>query len=89
MKKNAGALLHCKLPQNSVEGYVPLFRETRLAAAKYKGQIDGRPILSSSDRKVQLAQEMTERGIKIKDACLGLGISRSTYYRYLKLNALI
>lgn len=57
-----------------------------LAAAKNKGRIGGRPALSTSDRKVKLAQEMTEKGMKIQDVCLALGISRSTYYRYLKLN---
>lgn len=57
-----------------------------LAAARDKGRIGGRPPLSQSDRKVQLAQEMTEKGMKIKDVCLALGISGSTYYRYLKLN---
>ncbi len=57
-----------------------------LDAAREKGRIGGRPSLSKSNRKVQLAQEMTEKGMKIKDVCLALGISRSTYYRYLKLN---
>ncbi len=57
-----------------------------LSAAREKGRIGGRPSISQSDRKVQLAQEMTDKGMKIKDVCLALGISRSTYYRYLKLN---
>lgn len=57
-----------------------------LAAAREKGRIGGRPSLSPNDRKVQLAQEMTDKGMEIKDICLALGISRSTYYRYLKLN---
>ena len=57
-----------------------------LSAAREKGRIGGRPSLSQNDRKVQLAQEMTEKGMKIKDVCLALGVSRSTYYRYLKLN---
>lgn len=57
-----------------------------LAVARDKGRRGGRPSLSQSNRKVQLAQEMTEKGMKIKDVCLALGISRSTYYRYLKLN---
>ncbi len=57
-----------------------------LDAAREKGRVGGRPSLSKGDRKVQLAQEMTEKGMKMKDVCLALGISRSTYYRYLKLN---
>ena len=57
-----------------------------LDAAREKRRIGGRPSLSESDRKEQLALEMTEKGMKIKDVCLALGISRSTYYRYLKLN---
>jgi DNA invertase Pin-like site-specific DNA recombinase len=57
-----------------------------LAAARDKGRIGGRPSVSQSDQKVQLAHEMTEKGMKIKDVYLALGMSRSTYYRYLKLN---
>lgn len=57
-----------------------------LTAARKKGRIGGRPSTTKSDRKVQLALEMTVKGMKIKDICLALGISRSTYYRYLKLN---
>ena len=57
-----------------------------LAAAREKGRIGGRPSLSPNNRKVKLALEMTAKNMKIKDICLALGISRSTYYRYLKLN---
>lgn len=57
-----------------------------LLAAREKGRIGGRPPLSQNNKKVQLVQEMTEKGMNIKDICLALGISRSTYYRYLKLN---
>ncbi|MGB3223655.1 MAG: recombinase family protein [Desulforhopalus sp.] len=57
-----------------------------LAAARAKGRIGGRPSTTKSDRKVQLAWEMTTKEMKIRDICLALGISRSTYYRYLKLN---
>ena len=56
-----------------------------LAAAREKGRIGGRPSITKSDRKVQLVLEMTTKEMKIKDICLALGISRSTYYRYLKL----
>ena len=57
-----------------------------LSAAREKGRIGGRPSKSKNDRKVQLVMEMTTKGMKIKDICLALGISRSTYYRYLNLN---
>lgn len=60
-----------------------------LAAAREKGRIGGRPSLSQNDRKVQLALEMAAKGMKIKDICQALRISRSTYYRYLKLNSSI
>lgn len=56
-----------------------------LAAAREKGRVGGRPAVSKSDRKVQLTLEMTSREMKIKDICSALGISRATYYRYLKL----
>lgn len=57
-----------------------------LSAAREKGRIGGRPSKSKNDRKVQLVMEMTTKGMSIKDTCLALGISRSTYYRYLNLN---
>ena len=57
-----------------------------LSAAREKGRIGGRPSKSKNDRKVQLVMEMTTKGMSIKDICLALGISRSTYYRYLNLN---
>jgi DNA invertase Pin-like site-specific DNA recombinase len=57
-----------------------------LNAAREKGRIGGRPCINKRDKKVQLAQEMTNKDMKPKDICLALGISRSTYYRYLKLN---
>lgn len=56
-----------------------------LAAAREKGNIGGRPSITKSDKKVRLAKEMSSKGMRIKDICLALGISRSTYYRYLNL----
>ncbi len=57
-----------------------------LAAAREKGRIGGRPPVTKNNKKVQLALEMTTKGMKIKDICQALAISRATYYRYLKLN---
>jgi len=56
-----------------------------LVAAREKGNIGGRPIITQSDKKVLLTKEMASKGMKVKDICLALGISRSTYYRYLNL----
>ena len=57
-----------------------------LAVAREKGRIGGRPSLTQNNKKVQLALEMADKGMKIKDVCQALRISRATYYRYLKFN---
>jgi hypothetical protein len=45
-----------------------------LAAAREKGRIGGRPSTTKSDRKVQLALEMTTKEMKIKDINSTLGL---------------
>ena len=57
-----------------------------LAVAREKGRIGGRPSLTQNNKKVQLALEMADKGMKIKDVCQAIRISRATYYRYLKFN---
>jgi len=59
-----------------------------LSAAKEKGRVGGRPTVTMNNKKVQLTLEMTSKGMKKKDICSALGISRATYYRYLKISEL-
>ena len=57
-----------------------------LAAARARGRRGGRPRLESEQAKVRAAKKLSgDRSITIDDICKTLGISRSTYYRYLAM----
>ena len=57
-----------------------------LAAARARGRSGGRPRLESEEAKVRAAKKLSgDKSITIDDICRTLGISRSTYYRYLSL----
>ena len=56
-----------------------------LQAARARGRKGGRPRLSGTSRKIELARKLyDERKTSINDICRGLNISRATLYRYLK-----
>lgn len=54
-----------------------------LAAARARGRLGGRRVLSATDPKVKAAKTMHEQGADIAEICKGLEISRATLYRYL------
>lgn len=57
-----------------------------LAAARARGRCGGRPRLESEQAKVRAAKKLSgDTSITIDDICETLGISRSTYYRYLAM----
>ncbi len=57
-----------------------------LAAARARGRCGGRPRLESEQAKVRAAKKLSgDISITIDDICKTLGISRSTYYRYLAM----
>jgi DNA invertase Pin-like site-specific DNA recombinase len=57
-----------------------------LAAARARGRKGGRRPISSSDPRVQTAKTMyQDKNMVVGDICKTLGISRSTFYRYLVL----
>jgi DNA invertase Pin-like site-specific DNA recombinase len=57
-----------------------------LAAARARGRCGGRPRLESEQAKVRAAKKLSgDRSITVDDICKTLGISRSTYYRYLAM----
>ena len=57
-----------------------------LAAARARGRLGGRPPLAPEDTRVQMAKTLYETGAhEISAICQTLGISRSTFYRYLAL----
>ena len=57
-----------------------------LAAARARGRCGGRPPLESEQAKVRAVKKLSgDRSITIDDICKTLGISRSTYYRYLAM----
>ena len=57
-----------------------------LAAARARGRLGGRPALAPEDTRVRMAKTLYEAGAHgIGAICQTLGISRSTFYRYLAL----
>jgi DNA invertase Pin-like site-specific DNA recombinase len=55
-----------------------------LAAARARGRKGGRRPISSHDPRVRTAQTMhQDKAMAVGDICKILGISRSTFYRYL------
>lgn len=56
-----------------------------LAAARARGRVGGRPRKLSTHGKVALAQRLfADKKHAIDDICSTLGISRSTFYRYVR-----
>ncbi|MFH1920124.1 MAG: recombinase family protein [Planctomycetota bacterium] len=57
-----------------------------LAAARARGRNGGRPKIDVSDAKVVMAKKLhADRSLEIHDTCKTLRISRSTFYRYVRL----
>lgn len=57
-----------------------------LAAAKAKGRTGGRPSVRADNPKVLMVQKLhRQSGLTPAQICAQLGISKATYYRYLKL----
>ena len=57
-----------------------------LAAARARGRNGGRPKLLAEDAKVILAKKLhADKSLEIDDICKTLRISRSTFYRYVRL----
>src|SRR5437660_7253642 len=55
------------------------------AAARARGRVGGRPRKLSTNGKVALAQRLfADKKYAIDDICSTLGISRSTFYRYVR-----
>ncbi len=57
-----------------------------LAAAHARGRSGGRPRIASEEPRVLLAKKLhADKSLAIDDICKTLRISRSTFYRYLRL----
>ena len=57
-----------------------------LAAARARGRNGGRPKIASNETRVVLAKKLhADKSIEIDDICSTLRISRSTFYRYVRL----
>jgi len=57
-----------------------------LAAARARGRSGGRPSLTNDAAKVRLAKKLHgDKTLSIDEICDTLNISRSTYYRYVRL----
>ena len=57
-----------------------------LAAARARGRNGGRPKVAADEAKVVLAKRLhADKSLEIDDICKTLRISRSTFYRYVRL----
>jgi len=57
-----------------------------LAAARARGRNGGRPKIGAEETKVVLAKKLhADKSLEIDDICKTLRMSRSTFYRYLRL----
>ncbi len=57
-----------------------------LAAARARGRNGGRPKVAADDTKVVLAKKLhADKSLEIDDICKTLRMSRSTFYRYVRL----
>ena len=57
-----------------------------LTVARARGRLGGRRPITGADPRVQAAQRLNQdRSLGIDEICKTLGISRSTFYRYLAL----
>lgn len=57
-----------------------------LKAARARGRKRGRPKISANDLKVKMAKKLSKNyNISIGEICKTLGISRGTYYRFLRI----
>jgi len=57
-----------------------------LAAARARGRNGGRPKVTAGDTKVVLAKKLhADKSLEIDDICNTLRISRSTFYRYVRM----
>ncbi len=58
-----------------------------LTAARARGRKGGRPRVLPDNEKVKMAKKMSKNhSISVREICKTLGISRGTYYRYLKVS---
>ena len=57
-----------------------------LAAARARGRKGGRPPIGPNEAKVLLAKKLHhDKSLEINDICKTLNISRSTFYRYVRM----
>lgn len=57
-----------------------------LAATRARGRNGGRPKITAAETKVHLAKKLhADQSLEIDDVCQTLRISRSTFYRYVRL----
>ena len=67
-------------------GYARVSTAAGLTAARARGRLGGRRPITGAGPRVQAAKRLhQDRTLGIDDICKTLGISRSTFYRYLAL----
>ena len=84
---------NCKLIRSVLRGVTEIDTETRrdltmagLAAARARGHFGGRPQVPADDASVLKAKKLHKDGkVGVDEICRRLKISRSTYYRYVRM----
>jgi len=60
--------------------------KARLAAVRTRGRNSGGPKVTAAETEVVLAKKLhADKSLEIDDVCKTLRISRSTFYRYVRL----
>ena len=76
---------------NVLRGVAEMDKRTRrertkvgMASARARGRVGGRPKLALDDPKLVMAKKLQkDHTLSIDEICEKVGISRSTYYRYV------
>ena len=81
----------CTMIGNVLRGVAEMDKRTRrertkvgMASARARGRVGGRPKLALDDPKLVMAKKLQkDHTLSIDEICEKVGISRSTYYRYV------
>jgi len=80
-----GCRIECTCPGSRAR-CDPERTQPSVAAARARGRHGGRPQVTSSAARAVLAKKLhADRSLEIDDICKTLRISRSTFYRYVRL----
>jgi len=77
---------HASTRRHSEQRLIQERTKPGLAAARARGRNVGRPKITAAETKVILAKKLrADKSLEIDDVCQTLRISRSTFYRYVRI----